>query len=211
MGESIESFVAKLKAEGVDAGRAEADALKANAEAEAKRIVEAAKAEAEAIVSKARVEADGLAARTREDLRIAARDAQLSLRQKLTQILIAVLQGEVKSALGDLGFVKKALEELVAAHLKSEANAKDIEAQVTVDKRLAQPLAEWAQRELNRQRASATVGVKVDVEGTLRSAGFEFRTSGGTIEVTEESVLALLKEIVAPAIRELLDKAAKDA
>ena len=84
-------------------------------------------------------------------------------------------------------------------------------AQVAVDARLAKPLAEWAQRELNRQRAASTPSVKVDVEGTLRQAGFEFRTNNGTVEVTDESVLALLKDIVAPAIRELLDQAAKDS
>lgn len=198
MAESIETFVAKLKAEGVDAGRAEAEALKSQAEAEAADIKKKAKDEAEAILTKAKAEGERIAVQAREDLRIAARDAVLGLRQNLSQILTGVLQGEVKDALSDADFVKTALQELVREHAKAELTG-DHNAQVAVDQKLAKPLAEWAMKALYSGKG------KVDVVGTLRGAGFEYRTSDGILEVTEESVTDLLKEIVAPAIREILD------
>ncbi len=204
MAESIETFVAKLKAEGVDAGRAEAEALKSQAEAEAAGIIKKAKDEADAIVAKAKSEGEQIAVQAREDLRIAARDAVLELRQSLSQILTGVLQGEVKSALGDADFVKNALQELVREHAKSELTG-DLKARIAVDQKLAKPLAEWAMRALNNG------GKSVDVQGSLKSAGFEYRTADGILEVTEESVTDLLKEIVAPAIRDILDAASKNA
>ena len=44
----------------------------------------------------------------------------------------------------------------------------------------------------------------IDLAGTLRQAGFEYNAGGATIEVTLESVVAVLSEMFSPRLREIL-------
>jgi hypothetical protein len=64
-------------------------------------------------------------------------------------------------------------------------------------------LGDWAIGKLRE----ACGGGEVDVQSALRQAGFEVNISGATIEVTAESVLELMHELVGPNLRELFDNA----
>ena len=83
MVETIESFVAKLQADGVDAGRQEAEKLRADARAEADKIIAAAKADADKILADAKTQAADLLARGKTELSLAARAAVLKLQVAL--------------------------------------------------------------------------------------------------------------------------------
>ena len=49
--------------------------------------------------------------------------------------------------------------------------------------------------------------ISVDLRGALESAGFEYKVSGGTVEITPESMVATLSEIVTPELRGLIASA----
>ena len=67
-------------------------------------------------------------------------------------------------------------------------------------------ITDWALKylsETERQEARA----HVDLKRTLKGAGFEYRVSESTVEVTVESIVEVLKEQVTPRLREVLDRA----
>jgi hypothetical protein len=46
--------------------------------------------------------------------------------------------------------------------------------------------------------------LSVNLHGALSTAGFEYKVSGGTVEVTPESVVQVLSEIVTPQLQQLI-------
>ena len=52
-----------------------------------------------------------------------------------------------------------------------------------------------------------------DFQGTLANSGFEYSLDGATVEVTLESVVESLREMISPALGKIIDQAleAKDA
>ena len=69
-------------------------------------------------------------------------------------------------------------------------------------------LADWAIDRLHKVACEG--GGSIDMKDTLSQAGFEFNLGGGTIEVTHESVLATLMELVGPSLREVFAGAMAD-
>jgi F0F1-type ATP synthase membrane subunit b/b' len=210
MADTIEAFVAKIQSEGVQAGKAEGEKVVADARRQAEQIVEHAKAEGERIVQNARAEAQGILQRSRTDLKLAARDTILKLRDTLTRCLERVLGQGAEEALGDANYVAEILKELVRMYA-----AADIEHRgrmgITVPPQMHHQLAEWALGRLRREAAEANgQHVHIDLRSTLQQAGFEYAVSGATIEVTTDSVVAALKPMVGPALAETLEQAAKD-
>ncbi|MDP7163603.1 MAG: hypothetical protein QF792_08930 [Phycisphaerae bacterium] len=209
MAESIETFVAKLQSEGVEVGRQEADKLLANAHQEAEKIVADAKAQAEKILADARGEAGKTLMRGKTELELAARDALLRLREALSKSLEAVLQYRVRETLTDVDFLGKILHELILLYAKDEQTARG-GFKVNVSSEVCQKLADWALQEI-RQEKSDNIHMPIDLKGTLSGAGFEYTTSGATVEVTLGSVVEILSELVGPEIRHLLESAVTDA
>ena len=204
MAETIESFVAKLKAEGVEAGKETAEKLKAEAEGQAKEIVQRAEAQAEKIVADARAEAESVLSRSRTELELAARDATLKLRAALSRALGAVLLHEVKERLSDADFLKELIREVVLQYVRADAEgAGSVEIALPPD--MKDRLSAWAVGELKK---AAGKGAAVDLKATLGQAGFEYTVSGGTVEVTADAVVETLRELVGASLRETLERAA---
>ena len=205
MADSIETLVAKLQAEGVEAGQQAAAKLQSEAEQQAEAIEAEARAGAEKIIADAKAEAESTVARSKTDLELAARDVVMGLRQTLNQALTAVLAQAVKEPLGDAEFLKGLIHELALEYGKA-----DIEGMSTVKLRLTPEmmgrLADWAIGELHEKALGE--GVTLDLKGRLRQAGFEYSVTGGTVEVTEDSVTSALAGLVGPSLRELFDQAA---
>lgn len=205
MPETIESFVARLKAEGVEAGQQAAEKLREQATQEAEETLRQARAEAEKIVADAEADAQGLRARGETELQLAARDAALRLREALSRALTAVLAVGTKKKLKDTDFLGKVLHQLVTSYAKSDlAQEKGIRVNVPEDMR--KKLVEWALHELSSE-PSKHARVPLDLTGTLAQAGFEYTISGATVEVTQESVVEVLAELIGPSLREMLEKA----
>jgi V/A-type H+-transporting ATPase subunit E len=195
MAETIESFVAKLQAQGVDAGKKKAKQLQEEANQNAEKIVADAQAQAEKIIADAKAQAENDLARGRTELQLAARDTALRLRETLTAALNAVLSSKTRQELSDGDFLKQVLVEIVRVYAQNDAAGESIEVNLTPE--MKQNLSDWATKELSN----------VDLEGELSQAGFEYTATGATVEVTVDSVVESLSALVSPKLRSILEEA----
>ncbi|MFO7894091.1 MAG: hypothetical protein R6U63_10165 [Longimicrobiales bacterium] len=205
---TLESFVAQLHSEGVEAGRKEAEEVIRAAEAEAEEIVRRARGEAEALVAEAQAEAEAAGERGRAELELAVRDAILQLQASLNAILRSLLDRAVTDQLSDPDELKPLLQEVVKAYARADAEAGPTEFRVPA--RAARTLEAWWSRELATAVAGAGAGVPA-LSGSLSEAGFEYDVGGGTVEVSVESVVEKLMELVRPGLRGVVEEVAKDA
>jgi V/A-type H+-transporting ATPase subunit E len=204
MPETIETFVKKLQQEGVQAGKEEAEKILAAARAQAERILAEARGEARGIVEQGRRDAEAAQKDGRTQLELGSRDALLKLREAVVDSLEALLQAAASAALSDPAFLKTLLKDVVAQYARQDSEGK-WPIQVEVGEAAAKALADWAVKELAGGKPGESM---IALAGRLRSAGFEIAVSSGKVEVTPESVAGVLKSMVAPRVREILDRAA---
>ncbi len=209
MAESIESFVQKLQADGVQAGQAEAEKIKQAAQDEAEQIRQAARAEAEKVLADAQAEAEGLVARGKTELQLAARDAALRLREALGHAIQTVLTQGARERLDNVEFLGQLMHDLVLLYAKSHLAGETDGLDLNVQPEMKAKLRDWALAEIGQQ-AVASVRSSFDLKSTLQTAGFEYCVSGATVEVTLDSLTQTLKGLVAPALAEMLDEALAD-
>ncbi len=208
MAESIETFVAKLQNEGVEAGRQEAETIVSGAKTEAERIVADALGQADKIIARAKAEAENLLSRGQTELSLAARDSVLRLQETLSKSLQAILRYQAGETLHDVNFLGKVLHELILLYAKDELASKG-GITFNASPELQQELADWALKEIGRDRLD-NIGIQMDLHGTLAGAGFEYTVAGATIEVTLDSVVETLTNLVGPELRKVLESAATD-
>ncbi len=208
MAESIETFVAKLQNEGVEAGRQEAESIVSSAKTEAEKTIADAQSQADKIIAQAQAQAENLLSRGQTELSLAARDAVLSLQETLSKSLQAILRYQAGETLQDVGFLGEVLHELILLYAKDELAAKG-GITFNVSSELREKLADWALKEIGQDRLD-DIGVHMDLHGTLASAGFEYSVTGATIEVTLDSVVETLSALVGPELRKVLETAAAD-
>ena len=205
MAETIESFVAKLQSEGVQAGEDAARRIRGDAEREAEAIAERARQQAAAVVADAERQATEILTRGKTQLDLAARDTVLRLRDALNRALGAVVARGSEARLKDTGFLKDLLRELIVLYAQRDsAGGTDIKVNVAPEARNA--LADWAMGGL-RSEPGAAKGMSVELTSNLEQAGFEYTVDRATIEVTLASVAAMLSELVGPELRATIDRA----
>lgn len=205
MGETIQTFVDKIRTEGVQAGQKQADDLLARARKDADEIISQAEQEKQRIIADAEAQGRIALARGRTELELACRDAALRLRDALERALREVLAGVAKEKLTDTTFVSKLLSDIVLQYAQADIGHEQT-FQINVPEEMRKKLADWAVAEIARDSAGrAHVGI--DLTGSLRQAGFEYNASGATVEVTLESVVAVLSEMVSPRLREIIETA----
>lgn len=205
MADTIESFVAKLQAEGVDAGKAQAEKLRTEADAQAQRIVADAQAQAAKIIATAQADADNLLARGKTELQLAARDTSLKLHEALNRGMLAIVAQSVKEPMSDPAFLGKLLHEIILLYVKELQANKDV-MRINVPEDLRSALSNWALHEIGQAALDGMHGV-MDMKSTLAGAGLEYTVSGATVEITPESVTQSLSEILSPALRDALNQA----
>jgi vacuolar-type H+-ATPase subunit E/Vma4 len=203
MADTIESFVAKLQAEGVQAGQEKAEQITAEAEARARQIVSEAEEHAKKTIAGAESHAEDIRAKAFEDLELAVRDAVLKLRDTLSRALGAILTAPVNEQLSSADFLKQLIHDVVVQYAAAErAGAGAVH--INVSEEMKDQLGQWALGELKKAAEGAG---GVDLQATLKQAGFEYRVSGGgTVEITRESVAETLQELVGAALREKFGK-----
>lgn len=205
MGDTIEAFVARIHSEGIEAGRQEAEKLLAEARRQAEEILSGAGAEAERIVADANAQAEAILARAGTELRLAARDNVLKLRETLARIIEHILARGAAEKLEDVEFLGKTLHELVLLAGKADLEGKGVMV-INVPAETRDKLVDWALHEMSRQKADAS-RPSLELRGTLAKEGFEYNVTGATVEVTLDSVTQAMKELVGPRLREMIDEA----
>lgn len=204
MPKNIEAFVETLKSEGVDAGKKAAEKIEADAQAQAEQIIAQAKAKADQIVADAETEASKIKSRMDSSLELATRDALLALKEKLSQLLNALLSKEVGKALSKEDTLASVLQEVIPAYAKSNAKG-SVSAEISVPDKLKGKLLDSALKDL--VKALKNDGIQAEVKSSLSQAGFEYKIEGSTVEVSADSVTALLGEMIDPELRHILDSA----
>jgi vacuolar-type H+-ATPase subunit E/Vma4 len=197
VGHSLEAFVQKLHTEGVEAGRAAAERILAEAEHAAKTRIADANEQAREIVERARAESETIRARAESELRLAVRDAVLRLQEALSRALRATIWDGVRKRLDDREFLAPLIRDVVMRYVEADA-AGNAPIAIMVSEDVRRQLATWA---LEAFAESAQGQKLAELRGTLADSGFACRVSDGTVEVTADSVVEVLWEMVGPELR----------
>jgi F0F1-type ATP synthase membrane subunit b/b' len=204
MAETIESFVAKLRQEGVEAGRQEAEKLRAAARREADQVLAQAHTQARKIADDARAQADATLARSKSDLELAARDVALGLREVLSRAIREVLRAGAEKPLTDTDFLSKLLYDIVMQYVQADIG-ENATIKINVPPEVQQKLTGWALQHLHKRPDMG--GASIDLLGTLAEAGFVYQADGANVEVTLSSVVDALSELISPNLRDILQRA----
>ncbi len=201
---NIESFVKTLESEGVEAGKKAADRIKAEARGQAADIVAEAKKEAEQIIADAQSEADKVKTRMNSSLELATRDAIFQLREKLAEQLRILLELNVDKTLSDEETLSQVLREVIPLYAKADAEKTQV-TEINVAQNMKSRVLESSLRELSHSLKDQNV--QVNAKHALAKSGFEYKVEGSTVEVSTESVTALLSEMIDPELQKFLEKA----
>ena len=201
---NIETFVRTLESEGVEAGKRAAGKIEAEAREQSSSIIAEAKKEAERIIADARSEAEKVKARMNSSLELATRDAIYQLREKLADQLRILLELNVEKALSDEETLSHVLREVIPLYAKADAE-NTLVTDINVSQDLKSQVLESALGELSHSLREQNV--QVNVKYNLAKAGFEYKVEGSTVEVSTESVTALLSEMIDPDLQQFLEKA----
>jgi len=109
----VQELISRLRDEGVEAGRQEADRVVQEAQKRAAEIVAQAKSEAEEIRNKARTEIKAERAASREAIQLAFRDAELKLRSEFRAVIAERVKRLVSMELRDREFLKQLILAIV--------------------------------------------------------------------------------------------------
>lgn len=201
MTDTIESFIAKLKTEGVEEGKRQADQLRNDAVQESDRIIADARTQAEKMISEANARAESILARSQTELELATRDAVLKLRESLEKILEAILHNQVGRQLDDSQFLKELIQSIIQRYIDADIDSY-APVKINVEPEMRQQLCDWAIGKLRVDTGEDPGGF--DFRDTLRQSGFEFSLHGATIEITQDSVVETLMQLVSPNLRQVI-------
>ena len=204
MADTIEAFVTKLKSEGVEQGKAEAEQIRTQTQQEADRILSDAKSQADNVIADAQKQANDILTRGRTELQLASRDAILKLSEALEKALRSAIQARTETQLKDSDFLKDVIKTIVQRYIDADIDTY-APVKIDVDPETYQQLCDWSLKELHE--AAKGDSISFNFGDTLRQAGFEFNFRGATIEVTRDSVVDTLIELVSPNLRQIVREA----
>jgi V/A-type H+/Na+-transporting ATPase subunit E len=213
----IDALIQRLKQEGADEGRAEAQKLVADAEARARELLTQAEAKAKQRTDDAAQEADRLKRAGEEALKVAMRDAILELKEGLSSRFAQQVQGVVAKLSTDEGIVKRMIL-AVASRARGEAgidNVKQLEivlprTVVGLDelRRNPQDLRDSALSQFalasaaDMLRAGVTFTRSSDDAGGIRIV---LKDTGVVVDLTDAAVAGVILRHLQPRFRALLE------
>ncbi len=213
----VEELIHRLRHDGVEAGRAEAERIVKDAENRANWLVEQGRAEAEQLLASAREETERFRASAEEALQVAARDAVLQMKDQLTQQFSTEIGRLVRGEMEHAALLERLILE-VAGQVRERA-ALDEEGHVEILlPEAAMELAELREHpdELRHGELSQLV---VEVAGNMLRQGVTLRSSGRVkdgirirltekqieIDLSSEAIAKHLLEHLLPRFRALLE------
>jgi len=128
----VDALIARLREEGVSAGRSKADEIVAGANAQAKQILDDAAAEARQMLETAHKESDSYRSAGEQALKSAMRDANLEMRSRLMERFSSDVRRLVTHHLADQELLKQMIVEVAGQARKSAALGDDDELEVVL-------------------------------------------------------------------------------
>lgn len=211
----VEQLIARLRDDGVKAGRAEASAIVEQARNEAETLLDEAKAKAKRIVTDARAEAEQVETAGKEALRIATRDTILRFQQELMDYFNERVRRLVSAKLEEREILGRLIVE-VAASATRTAGVSDSETievllpaeVVSVEELKRNPKElEGTLTELVKDIAQVTWREGVSFKALAADAkGIRVHVTGKDLEVdlTAKAVADILLEHMQPRFRALM-------
>ncbi len=128
MAKTLGDITQELNEKVLGPARAEADTLLRSAREHADAIVTQAEAAAEKIRAAARQDAEKVTRQMQVDMDMAARNFLIMVQERLEAAVVApVVEGEVRAALDDAGFLKRMIEILLGEFLKGGGREQPLE------------------------------------------------------------------------------------
>jgi vacuolar-type H+-ATPase subunit E/Vma4 len=192
----VAAFARQLRQDGIDAARAEAERILAEARSEAGEIRRQAEEAAAAATAEARVGIERERQRFAVEIGMAARDTMLKARKQIEGVVMSLLRARIDNALATDEIVRTAIVELIRNPAPGSAW------EISVGPRIGKALVEAAISDLFKGREAA-----VAVMEEFGVTGLEFRADGGAevLELSEESVAAAFRQMMSPELNRLID------
>lgn len=213
----IEALIGRLREEGVDEGKAEAERIVDEAEARARRLLDEAEARAKTIVATATQEASRLQTGGEEALRVAMRDAVLELKQGLAGRFAEQVRGVISEATRDEEVLKRMVL-AVAARAREEAGMDDDDALEVVLPRSVVGLDDLRRNPEELREGSLTHFTAAAAAEMLREGVSFARAEDGedgirvrlvdsdmVVDLTDRAVAAVILRHLQPRFRALLE------
>ena len=218
---NLEALIARLRDEGVTAGRTEADRMVSEAQARAHGIVHKAEAEAKAKLEAARKEVEGLRRGGEDALRAAARDTVLDLKDMLTRRFAEDVGKTVSSAMRDEEMLKKMILAIVGR--AREEGGVDQSADVEVILPRSVVGLDDLRRKPEELREGTLTHYVVATAGEMLREGVRFGRAeddsegiraklhdrGVTVDITDKAVAEAILEHLQPRFRALMEGVVK--
>jgi V/A-type H+-transporting ATPase subunit E len=201
MAHTLESFIERLRADGVEAGHSAAEEIRREAEQRAEQLVEDAESRAQRIVEDAEAERRKILTRAQTDLHLAARDTVAKLREALSRAVTRVLTLAVTQKLEDPDFLSRLIEQIVHQYAEADATGEG-PIWVHLEKSVRLQLAGWAIKTFHS--ADREDGLSVELGSELSGAGFEYKVTDGTVQITPKSVVQVLSENIDPELQQIV-------
>jgi len=213
----VDELIAKLRDEGVSAGRAEADSIVGDARAQAKKILDNANADARDRIEVARKESDAYRAAGEAALKTAMRDTVLDMKMALMERFSSDLKRLVSHQMQDPEVLKQMILE-VAGRTRADGEVSDADELEVILPEEVVGLEELRvnPEELRKGRLTKFV---LGLTGEMLREGVAFSGSQDiaagiqiqlkdkdiTLDLTEKAVAALLLQHLQPRFRAILE------
>jgi V/A-type H+-transporting ATPase subunit E len=213
----VDELIAKLRDEGVSAGRAEADSIVGDARAQAKKILDNANADARDRIEVARKESDAYRAAGEAALKTAMRDTVLDMKMALMERFSSDLKRLVSHQMQDPEVLKQMILE-VAGRTRADGEVGDADELEVILPEEVVGLEELRvnPEELRKGRMTKFV---LGLTGEMLREGVAFSGSQDiaagiqiqlkdkdiTLDLTEKAVAALLLQHLQPRFRAILE------
>ncbi len=211
----VQELIDRLRDEGVAKGQNEADSLITEARKQSMTILDDAQREAEEILAKARAEAESIVENGNEGLRLASRDVMLKLRESFHKEFENRVRQLVAFTLKDRSFLEKLILE-VARRATPQDDSKRLKVLLPESDVTAEELAAEVSNVQEGSLAHFVLGLAADVLREGLSFGVSDEPSPGVrvqiveddvqLELTDETITALLLQYLAPRFRAVLEK-----
>ncbi|MBT3143658.1 hypothetical protein DS909_23125 [Phaeobacter gallaeciensis] len=213
--QGVDALIDKLRNDGVAAGQADADRMRAEAKAEAAQIVEDAKREADALAKTARFEAETYRAAGEQALDTAMRDAVLTMKAGLTEQFAQDVQRLVSKEMTNPDLLKQMILEIVGATAaQSNLSGKTgviLPAKVATPDDIRQDADALQSGALTKYvlgltaemlRHDVTLHATDDIDHGIRVRAED---QGVVLDLTDRAVASLLMEHLQPRFRAVLE------
>ncbi len=213
----VDALIARLREDGVSAGRSDAEQIVADARAQAKRILDEATAEAKSKLETAHRESDAYRSAGEQALKSAMRDAVLEMKAQLMDRFSADVKRLVSHDLADPEMLRRMILE-VAGRAQDRTGLDEAEALDVILPESAVGMEELRGDPDELQKGRLT-GFVLGLTGEMMRDGVTFSASDDmgsgvrvhvaekeiTVDLTDEAVADLLLKHLQPRFRAILE------